>query len=48
VLTRDRLVGGIPNRLVLDTARDDWIRVPRLWRDRDRRQSPTLVNTGAP
>ena len=45
VLTRDRLVGGIPNLLVLDTARDDWIRVPRLWRDRDWRQSPTLVNT---
>jgi hypothetical protein len=45
VLTRDRLVGGIPNLLVLDMTRDDWIRVPRLWRDRDWRQSPTIVNT---
>jgi hypothetical protein len=44
VLTRDRLVGGIPNLLVLDMARDDWIRVPPLWRDRDWRQSPAMVN----
>ena len=45
VLTRTRLVGGVPNTLVLDTTREDWIRVPALWRDRDWRQGPTLVNT---
>jgi hypothetical protein len=45
VLTRRRLVGGIPNTLVLDMTRKDWIRVPRLWRDRDWRQAPTIVNT---
>lgn len=45
VLTRDRLVGGRPNLLVLDMTRDDWIRVPRLWRDRNWRDSPTMVNT---
>ena len=40
-------VGGIPSLLVLDMTRDDWIRVPRPWRDRDWRQSPTIVNTPA-
>jgi len=45
VLTRTGLVGGIPNTLVLDMTRNDWIRVPRLWSDRNWRQGPTAVNT---
>ncbi len=45
VLTSARLVGGMPNTLILDMTRDDWVRVPRLWRDRDWRQGPTVVNT---
>jgi hypothetical protein len=45
VLTRTRLVGGIPGLLVLDTTRDDWVRVPRLWPDRNGVQGFTVVNT---
>jgi hypothetical protein len=45
VLTRTRLVGGGPTGLVLDMTSDDWIRVPRLWRDRATRQGWTSVNT---
>jgi hypothetical protein len=45
VLTRTRLVGGIPGSLVLDLTRDAWIRTPRLWSDRVTRQGWTSVNT---
>jgi hypothetical protein len=45
VLSRARLVGGIPDTLILDMTRGDWVRVPRLWRDRDWRQGPAYVNT---
>jgi len=45
VLTRARLVGGLPSQLVLDMSRGDWIRVPRIWRTRDLRQGLTAVNT---
>jgi hypothetical protein len=45
VLTGTRLVGGGPNSLVLDITRNDWIRVPRLWRDRAAPLGWTAVNT---
>ena len=45
VLTRSRLVGGSPNALVLDTARDDWIRVPSLWSDRSAGHGWSRFNT---
>jgi hypothetical protein len=46
VLTGTRLVGGLPSMLVLDLTRNEWIRVPRLWRDRLAPQGWTRVNTG--
>jgi hypothetical protein len=45
VLTRTRLVGGGPTHLVLDTTRNDWIRVPPLWRNRSAPLGWTTVNT---
>jgi hypothetical protein len=45
VVTRSRLVGGIPTLLVLDMTGGDWIRVPRLWGDRSAPQGWTGVNT---
>jgi hypothetical protein len=45
VLTRTWLVGGLPSLLVLDMTRDDWVRVPRLWRDRTAPLGYTAVNT---
>jgi hypothetical protein len=44
VLTRTRLVGGAPRQLVLDVTRDDWIRVPPLWRGRNTPLHWTTVN----
>ena len=45
VLTRTRLVGGLPELLVLDMARNDWIRVPRLWSDEAAPTGWTAANT---
>jgi hypothetical protein len=45
VLTRSRLLGGLPKGLVLDMTRDDWIRVPLPWRERAAPQGWTGVNT---
>ncbi len=45
VLTRTRLVGGIPSMLVLDMTTEHWIRVPPLWRGRSAPFGWTAVNT---
>jgi hypothetical protein len=45
VLTRTRLVGGLPNLLVLDMTRGDWVRVPRLWPGHSAPLYSTSVNT---
>jgi hypothetical protein len=47
VLTRTRLVGGSPRLLVLDVTRNDWIRVPRLWRNRSTPHGWTTSTAGA-
>jgi hypothetical protein len=46
VLTRTRLMGGIPRLLVLDMTRGDWIRVPRLWPERATPQGWAAANAG--
>ena len=41
-----RLAGGSPANLVLNVAEERWIRVPRLWSDRNFTQGWTGVNAG--
>jgi len=45
VLTRTRLFGGSPTALVLDWSREEWIRVPPIWPDRNAALGFTSVNT---
>jgi hypothetical protein len=45
VLTRRWLVGGSPDTLVLDMTREEWVRVPPLWGDRNSRSGWSTFNT---